>query len=111
MVADKMCVNKSNFSKALSGSPSDNFLRRFNAAFGGIFSDDWLVSGVGDMLSGSISQTVTGDGNTAVAGNGNHVVSATDSLVAEIAAQRRLTEKAQEQIDRLLSIIEKMTVK
>lgn len=107
-VADKMCVNKSNLSKALSGSPSDSFLRRFNAAFGGIFSDDWLVAGSGEMLSPSISQTVTGDGNTSVAGNGNHVNSETSRFLDELAAQRRVTEKAQAQIDRLLSVIEKM---
>ena len=108
MVADKMCVNKSNFSKALSGSPSDNFLRRFNAAFGGIFSDEWLVSGEGEMLAPSISQTVTGDGNTSVAGNGNHVNSETARFLDELAAQRRLTEEVVAQNGRLLSIIENL---
>ncbi len=101
VVADKMCVNKSNLSKALSGSPSDNFLRRFNAAFGGIFSDDWLVSGSGSMLAPSINQTVTGDGNTSVAGNGNNVNVETSRFLS-------LLEETDRQMNRLLSIIEKM---
>jgi len=108
MVADKMCVNKSNFSKALKGSPSDNFLRRFNAAFNGLFSDEWLISGSGSMLAPSISQSVSGDGNTSVAGNGNHVNVETSRFLDELAAQRRLTEEVVAQNGRLLSIIEKM---
>lgn len=107
-VADKMCVNKSNLSKAFNGEPSDNFLRRFNSAYNKMFSEDWLLRGEGDMLVPSISQTVNGDGNTSVAGNGNHVNSDLGRALDEIAAQRRVTEKAQEQIDRLLSIIENM---
>lgn len=51
-VADKMCVNKSNFSKAINGEPSDSFLRRFNAAYDGIFNEEWLITGEGEMLSG-----------------------------------------------------------
>ena len=43
-----------------------------------------------------------------MAGNGNHVNSDLGKALEEIAAQRRVTEKAQEQIGRLLSIIEKM---
>ncbi|MBQ8066526.1 MAG: hypothetical protein IJ200_12840 [Prevotella sp.] len=107
-VANKMCVNKSNFSKAMNGEPSDNFLRRFNAAYNGLFSEKWLLTGEGDMFSHQISQTVNGDGNTSVAGNGNHVNSDLGKALEEISAQRRVTEKAQEQIDRLLSIIENM---
>lgn len=110
-VAEKMGSTAPNVSSALKGVESvltENFLRRFNSAFDGVFSDDWLISGEGEMLSPLISQTVTGDGNTSVAGNGNHVNTTADALIAEIAAQRRVTEKAQAQIDRLLSVIEKM---
>lgn len=107
-VADKMCVNKSNLSKAFNGEPSDNFLRRFNAAYNNMFSEEWLLRGEGEMMRQPITQTVNGDGNTSVAGNGNHVNSDLGRALDEIAAQRRVTEKAQEQIDRLLSIIENM---
>lgn len=107
-VADKMCVNKSNLSKAFNGEPSDNFLRRFNAAYNNMFSEEWLLRGEGEMMCRTITQTVNGDGNTSVAGNGNHVNSDLGRALDEIAAQRRVTEKAQEQIDRLLSIIENM---
>lgn len=67
------------------------------------------------MLNKTIHQEAKGDNNTQVAGNGNNVNVTTTSLLEELAAQRKLTEKAQEQlskaqeqIDRLLSIIEKL---
>ncbi|WP_106828147.1 helix-turn-helix domain-containing protein [Parabacteroides pacaensis] len=49
------------------------------------------------------------DGSMAVAGNGNHHINANTTLemaINEIAEQRKLVAKSQEQIDRLLSIIE-----
>ena len=60
-----------------------------------------------------INQEITGDHNTQVAGNNNHVNSPAtlDKAIDEIAAQRKLVEKSQEQIDRLLSIIENMNKK
>ena len=108
-VANKMCVNKSNFSKAMKGEPSDSFLRRFNAAYDGMFSEKWLLTGEGDMLSRQISQKVNGDGNTSVAGNGNHVNSDLGKALEEISAQRRLTEEVVAQNGRLLAIIERMS--
>lgn len=78
----------------------------------------WLLTGEGEMLLPAINQDVTGDNNTSVAGNGNHVNSTPTSLIEEIAAQRKLTEaaqehlsKAQEQMDRLIAVIEKLTAK
>ena len=75
----------------------------------------WLLTGEGEMLNKTIHQEAKGDNNTQVAGNGNNVNVTTTSLLEELAAQRKLTEKAQEQlskaqeqIDRLLSIIEKL---
>lgn len=84
----------------------------------------WLLTGEGSMLKSSISQTANGDHNTQVAGNANHVnnSSTLDKALDEISQQRQLveksheltanaqrhTDKAQEQIDRLLAIIEKM---
>ena len=50
--------------------------------------------------------SASGKGSTAVAGNGNQVNPTADKFLAEISAQRRMTEKSQDQIDRLLDIIE-----
>lgn len=76
---------------------------------------DWIINEKGEMLKPSVSQNAVGDNNTQVAGNGNNVNVAATALMEELSAQRKLTEKAQEQvtksqeqIDRLLSIIEKM---
>lgn len=72
----------------------------------------WLMTGEGEMLKSSVT-IENGDGSTHVIGDGNHVTAPTtlDKALDEIAAQRRLVEKSQEQIDRLLSVIEKLTEK
>ena len=72
----------------------------------------WLMTGEGEMLKSSVT-IENGDGSTQVIGDGNHVTAPTtlDKALDEIAAQRRLVEKSQEQIDRLLSVIEKLTEK
>lgn len=54
--------------------------------------------------------TATGENSSAVAGNNNTVhAPRNDDFLKELAAQRRLTEKSQEQIDRLLGVIEKLS--
>lgn len=64
---------------------------------------DWLLYGEGSMLT---------DPATAPAASSSTDLSSTDLSSAlnkamdEIAAQRRLTEKSQQQIDRLLSLLE-----
>lgn len=50
--------------------------------------------------------TASGENSTAVAGNGNKVDTKADKFLQEIAAQRKMTERSQDQIDRLLGIIE-----
>lgn len=112
-VASAMGATRQNVSAALKGKEgvlTDNFLKRFNAAYGDIFDTAWLLDGIGEMLSYSFHQEINGDNNTQVAGNNNHVNSPAtlDKAIDEIAAQRKLVEKSQEQIDRLLSIIENM---
>ena len=49
-VASRMHADPSNVSRAVSTSPTDKFLRWFNAAFGEIFSIDWLMTEEGEML-------------------------------------------------------------
>jgi len=102
--------SRSNISAALNGKESiltDSFLRKFNKAFGSIFSDEWLIDGIGEMLKyPEISTPIV---NNQV-GNGNHFNSdmTVNQFMVELAAQRKLTEKAQEQMDRLITIIEKL---
>ena len=78
----------------------------------------WLMTGEGEMLKNSTTQTSSGDNSPNISGNGNHVNNAAtiDKALNEIAEQRRLVSKSQEQItkfqeqiDRLLGIIEQMT--
>lgn len=68
---------------------------------------EWLLTGEGEMLKSSV-QEARGDNNTQVIGDGNNVntPSALDKALDEIAAQRRLVEKSQEQIDRLITLYE-----
>ena len=75
---------------------------------------DWLLYGEGEMIKGATSQSANGDHNTQVAGNNNQVNgnhASIDKALDEIAAQRQVVQKSQEQIDRLLSIIENMNSK
>lgn len=54
--AKKMGATSQNLSSAINGNPkilTDRFLKRFNAAFGGIFSLEWLLTGEGEMLARS----------------------------------------------------------
>lgn len=55
--------------------------------------------------------TASGENAQAVAGNNNHVNTKDGDFLKELAAQRKLTEKSQEQIDRLLGVIEKLSTK
>lgn len=76
-------------------------------------SRTWLLTGEGEMLKepsypSNVSPTVLADDHsTAIAGNKN-VVNADQTiamLVAEVSAQRRLTEKVLEQNSELLAIV------
>lgn len=70
----------------------------------------WLLTGEGEMIrQEKESSTTINDQHTSVEGNSNQVnaTSTLDKALDEIAAQRRLVEKAQEQIDRLISLLEK----
>jgi hypothetical protein len=71
--------------------------------------ETWLMTGEGEMLRAGYTQNVTESenftqtGNVTVHGDSAALLKVLD----ELSAQRKLTEKAQEQIDRLISIIEK----
>lgn len=72
----------------------------------------WLLSGSGNMLNSSSPQAVTAtlsaeDGSTTFIGDNNKVNAdqTIAMLVAEVAAQRRVTEKVLEQNSELLAMI------
>jgi hypothetical protein len=75
---------------------------------------DWLLTGEGEMLNPSsdktVNQSISGHHGTSVAGNGNNVnaTSALERALESLIEQQKLTAKAQEQVDRLLSLMEKM---
>ena len=66
---------------------------------------EWLLYGEGEMLKSPV-QEIKGDNNTQVIGDGNHVStpSTLDKALDALA-------KSQEQIDRLIGVLEKMTEK
>ena len=74
----------------------------------------WLLTGEGSMLIDIANSTVQSSDKKVIEGdnninNQNGIDSKTiNKFLDEIAAQRRLTEKAHEQTDRLLNIIEKL---
>ena len=80
-------------------------------------SIEWLVRGEGEMLKPGVQQISYGDMSPNLNGKGNSVNFVTEDLkifVEELSAQRRISErtltlleKKDEQIDRLISIIEK----
>lgn len=74
----------------------------------------WLMTGDGEMLkTGSPAapqSSSVGDGAISIAGDENKINSDSTLLkaISEIAEQRKLVAKSQEQIDRLITIIERM---
>lgn len=93
-----------NIVKSIGGEKLQSISREFPE-----LSTEWLLYGTGEMLNPK--QTITGDHNTQVAGHGNNINSseALSKALDEIAEHRKLLAKSQEQIDRLLAIIEKMS--
>lgn len=76
-------------------------------------SGDWLLSGDGEMLKPSgVTQVSHGDNSPNLNGHALRVTNgdtaATKALAEALARAQEQTAKAQEQIDRLLSIIERM---
>lgn len=67
-VAKTMGASASNVSSALSGVETvltDKFMSRFNESFGGLFNDEWLLSGEGEMLKdGSMTRPKSSNDGT-----------------------------------------------
>lgn len=91
-VANRMQSTASNMSKAMKGAENvltDNFLRRFNDAFGNIFSLQWLILGEGEMLL-----------------DGNEEENDVEFGQSETSRFLSMLEKKDEQIDRLITLLE-----
>ena len=88
---------------------TEEFSDRMKERFG--VNPNFLLSDEGGIwIDGTGNITQIGDNNTQVTGNDNTITAPTtlDKALEEISEQRKLVAKSQEQIDRLLSIIEKM---
>ena len=65
-LAEKMQSNKVNVSRAMAGNErylTDKFLKRLNNSFGGVFNEDWLLYGDGEMLNSNPIYTNVGNTN------------------------------------------------
>lgn len=112
-LADTIEVGRSQLSEVLSGKRkfSERYVLKFLNKFPE-FNENWLRTGEGEMLNPSSPQTVTTtlsaeDGSTTFIGDNNKVNAdqTIAMLVAEVAAQRRVTEKVLEQNSELLAMI------
>ncbi len=91
---------------------TEEFSDRMRERFG--INPKFLLEGEGGIwIDGTGNITQIGDNNTQVTGNDNTINLPTtlDKALEEISEQRKLVAKSQEQIDRLLTIIEQMSNK
>lgn len=72
-------------------------------------NEAWLMTGEGEMLRSTYTQNVEDSKNFTQTGNVtvNNSDAALLKAIDEISEQRKMVQKAQEQIDRLLTILEK----
>lgn len=110
-IADKMGSKKHSVSRAFNAVPeylTESFLERFATSFS--INYKWLRHGEGNMIDSESISIVNNQ-----VGIGNHFSnnSTVERFLTELAAQRELTretqkqlDKSQQQIDRLISIIE-----
>ena len=105
---ERMAGISNGYISHLKTSPSIDILMKILDAAPDL-NEAWLLTGEGEMLLSQKESTSIMDNSTSVAGNSNQVnaTSTLDKALDEIAAQRRLVEKAQEQIDRLITLLER----
>jgi hypothetical protein len=106
-IAEKLDSEKSVVSRALNGDEkylTDNFIVKLNAAYGDEFNNDWLMTGKGEMLN--IQNLENANNSIAIGRDANgSEIHITSQNVDEFL---QITEKYQEQTDRMLVIIEKL---
>lgn len=108
-VADKMGVSKPYINAILNGRKAIGRKQavKMENLFG--LSSSWLLTGDGTMMVTESELPITPDGDMELIDNAKSfqlLSSITKSLLNEISAQRRVTEKAQEQIDRIITMLE-----
>lgn len=104
---ERMAGLSNGYLKQLKNSPSISMIEKILETFPEI-NKEWLLTGEGKMLR----DVVIGDGN--IRGDNNNWTNVnTDSAllraIEAIGEQQKITAKSQEQIDRLLGLIEKMS--
>lgn len=108
-ICDRLDCNLSYLSDLINGkSPlSRQFITKFQREFN--VNPAYLETGEGEIfLEKGSGMQIGGKNNTQIVGNDNQVDTSANLSKAldEIAEQRKLVSKAQEQIDRLLGILE-----
>lgn len=117
-VADRMGIRKESVSKAFSGNKSyltNTFILKFNNAFDNMFNNDWLMEGKGEMLKNN--QSIGDIKNSSVHGvnvNGKDIYlecpfdkNGMEIIVNMINQNQKNIEMFQEQINRLITLLEK----
>lgn len=97
-IAEELNVAPAYINKLLTGKKAfgKKTAQKFQDLYG--LSSSWLLTGEGSML--------TEPATAPAASSSTDLSAALNKAMDEIAAQRRLTEKSQQQIDRLLSLLE-----
>ena len=106
--AEFLQVQPGTLSRYLSGKqePSTNSMRRFNVIFGNVFNELWLITGKGAMLASQEQEQIQVKEHTPTEPVGCEAFS---SAIHELIVEMRESRIAKdEQIDRLLTIIENM---
>lgn len=107
--AEKMSASESNMSRALAGDSrvlTKNFIIRFCSAFDNTVNPEWIINGEGSMMKNDVNGNNNAIGNEAsVRVNESEII---EKLLDEMKEQRKSSE---EQIGRMLTIIEDLTSK
>ena len=112
-LAERLGYTKSSFSQIVNGKVpmSDKFVNKL-CSLDENLNSVWILTGEGEMFTGNcLNGEMTVNDNLITTDNDNQGNGGTDSALSkaidEIGEQRKLVAKAQEQIDRLISLLER----
>lgn len=112
-LSERLGYTKSSFSQIVNGKVplSEKFVGKL-CSLDKNLNPVWILRGEGDIfLSSCMNGENRGDGNNIIGDNNNWKNVNTDEALCraldEIGEQRKLVAKAQEQIDKLISLLEK----
>lgn len=108
--ADFLQVQPATLSRYLSGKqePSTNSMRRFNVIFGNVFNELWLITGQGAMLASQEQEPMQVKGPSPAPTEHIGCEAFSSAIQALVTEMRESRIAKDEQIDRLLTIIEQM---